>query len=83
MHNSHPPEKNPYTIANRTAPGVFVAPNMAKTNALVMTITGQMTLNGPKMSARELSVVRPNVEAALRIASYVAVGTISASKNGR
>ena len=53
-----------------TAPAAFGAPNMAKTSALVNTPTGINTLNGAKTSARELRDVRPNVGAALRIASY-------------
>ena len=65
----HPPEKNPYTIANIMAPTVLDAPNIAKMSAPVMTVTGQIMLKGPKTSADAFRISRPKVELALRIAS--------------
>lgn len=50
-----------------TAP-VFVAPNITKMRAPVMKDTGTTTLNKPTRSAIMLGIMRPNIDAAFRMA---------------
>ena len=63
----HPPEKNPYRMPKTTMPALLVAPNIANIKMPEMNVMGIMTLNTPRWSERKFGMVRPIIEAALRI----------------
>ena len=65
------PEKKPYNSANTIKPADVLTPNHAKMRAAVANEKGRIILYGPILSATKLGNIRPKIDAALRIESFL------------
>jgi len=59
----HPPEKNPYRIANTTTVPAVDIPNKVNTMTPVPKLTKARTFNTPNLSAKKFGMVRPKTDA--------------------